>query len=370
MINLKALIILPIIFAATACLDQASQTSSNSTEQAVKAAKENKIQLTLAHSWPDGLPIYSTSPHDFAKLVSEMSDNRITVKVDSRNVHNSAFGIFEFIKLGQYDIGHTASFYYGKQDPDTLFFTSMPFGMTTLEQYAWYFEGGGLELANEVYGRHGMEVMPAGNTGVQMGGWFRKEINGLEDLQGLKMRIPGYGGKVVSALGVLPTNIPPGELYQSLEIGLLDALEWVGPSLDLSMGFHKVAPYYYTGWHEPASELMFFFNEAKMNSLPKWASTILRTAAKISAFNMTNEAMHKSSINWDAMLKEYPNIKVKTFPDSVVKALVESNNNLLAKEYARSPMAKRIMDSQRTYLDKARKYTKISEQAYLNLNVK
>ncbi len=322
--------------------------------------------LKLAHTWPKGFPIFGTSVDDYAKLVSEMSGGKIEIKVDSRNKHKSAFGIFDFVKSGQYDIGQSASYYYGGKDPDTLFFTTMPFGMTAEEQYAWFYHGGGLELANEVYGKHGIEVMLAGNTGVQMGGWFRKEIKSVADLKGLKMRIPGFGGKVMAGVGATPTNLPAGELYQALERGTIDALEWVGPSLDLRMGFHKVAPYYYTGWHEPATELMYFFNEKKMASLPKWVSSVLKNAAKLTAYNMTVLSNHESGKNWSTMLSEYPNIKVKEFPQSVLTALKKSNADLIAKEYARSPMAKKIIDSQADYLKRARAYTEISLQSYLN----
>lgn len=324
------------------------------------------ITLKLAHSWPKGFPLFATSVDEYADLVSEMSGGRIEIKVDSRNKHKSAFGIFDFVKNGQYDIGQSASYYYSGKEPDTLFFTTMPFGMTAAEQTAWFYEGGGLELANEVYGKHGIEVLPALNTGQQMGGWFRKEIKSVADLKGLKMRIPGFGGKVMSELGVVSTNIPPGELYQALERGTIDSLEWVGPSLDLRMGFHKVAPFYYTGWHEPATELMFFFNKKKMDSLPKWAQSIVRNAAKLMAYQATTETFHASADNWASMKAEYPNIQVKDFPADVVAALKQANSKLIAEEAARSPMAKRIIESQAAYLKKARAWTAIGDQAYLN----
>ncbi len=325
-----------------------------------------EINLKLAHSWPKGFPIFGTSVDEYAQMVEELSDGRIAIKVDSRNKHKAAFGIFDFVKSGQYDIGQSASYYYGGKDPDTLFFTTMPFGMTALEQYAWFHEGGGLELANEVYAKHGIEVMTGGNTTMQMGGWFSKEINSVDDLQGLKMRIPGFGGKVMSGVGAVPTNIPAGELYQALERGTIDALEWVGPSLDLRMGFHKIAPYYYTGWHEPSTELMYFFNKKKMDSLPAWARSVLLNAAKLTGFNMTVQSQHESSINWATITSEYPNINVRDFPEDVIDALRASNTALLDAEKERSDIAKRIIESQASYLENARAWTAIGDQAYLN----
>lgn len=324
------------------------------------------ITLKMAHSWPKGFPLFATSVDDYASLVNELSDGKIEIKVDSRNKHKAAFGIFDFVKSGQYDLGQSASYYYGGKEPDALFFTTMPFGMTAVEQTAWFYEGGGLELANEVYAKHGMEVMLALNTGQQMGGWFRKEIKSVADLKGLKMRIPGFGGKVMKGVGAVPTNIPAGELYQALERGTIDALEWVGPSLDLRMGFHKVAPFYYTGWHEPATELMFFFNKKKMESLPKWAQSILRNAAKLTGYKGSTETFHASVENWSQMKAKYPNIQVKNFPPEVIAALKKSNADLIAKESARSDMAKKIIDSQASYLKKARAWTQIGDQSYLN----
>ena len=324
------------------------------------------ITLKLAHTWPKGFPLFATSVDEYAELVNEMSDGKIEILVDSRDKHKSAFGIFDFVKSGQYDLGQSASYYYGGKDPDTLFFTTMPFGMTATEQTAWFYEGGGLELANEVYAKHGMEVMLALNTGQQMGGWFRKEINSVDDLKGLKMRIPGFGGKVVSKVGVVPTNLPPGELYQALERGTIDALEWVGPSLDLRMGFHKVAPFYYTGWHEPGAELMFFFNKEKIDSLPGWAQSILRNAAKLIAYKSTTETFHASLENWDSIKTEYPNVQVKDFPKEVIDALKAANEELIAEEAKRGGITKRIIDSQAEYLRKARAWTEIGDQSYLN----
>lgn len=346
-------------------LSACSNQSNNESTSPAPVAKQEVIKLTLAHGWPKGYPIFGESVEDYAKLVESMSDGRIQLKVDSTNKHKSAFGIFDFVKSGQYDIGQSASYYYGGKDPDALFFSSMPFSMTTQEQMAWFYEGGGLDLANEVYAKHNMQVMLGGNTGMQMGGWFRKEIKSLDDLKGLKMRIPGFGGKVIAGVGVVPTNIPTGELYQAIERGTIDALEWVGPGLDLRMGFHKVAPYYYTGWHEPGTELMYFFNKDSMAKLPEWAKSILFNAARLTSYNMTTSTFAANSDNWNTISEQYPNVQIKQFPADVMTALKQSNSDLLEKEKNRSPMAKKIIESRDAYLLKARAWTKIGEQSYL-----
>jgi len=201
---------------------------------------------------------------------------------------------------------------------------------------------------------------------MQMGGWFRKEINSVEDLKGLKMRIPGFGGKVIAGVGAVPTNIPAGELYQALDLGTIDALEWVAPSLDLRMGFHKVAPFYYNGWHEPGTELVYMFNAKKMATLPTWAQSVLRNAAKLTAHNMSTRLFDANAQNWDVISSQYPNVKIKSFPPEVIQALKESNRKLLESEKARSPIAKRIIESREAYLLKARAWTNIGQKLYLD----
>jgi TRAP-type mannitol/chloroaromatic compound transport system substrate-binding protein len=177
-----------------------------------------------------------------ADLVKEMSGGELEIRIDSANKHKAAFGILDMVKAGQYEMGHSASYYWKGKDPSTMFFSTMPLGMIAPEQYAWFYYGGGMDLMKRVYDKQGVYSFPGG---------------------GLKMRIPGFAGEVLSKLGVVVTNIAPGELYTALERGTIDALEWVGPSLDLNMGFQKIAPYYYTGWHEPATELQFMVNKGR-----------------------------------------------------------------------------------------------------------
>ena len=223
-------------------------------------ADDKVYKFTMATTWTETATPLIDSAKNMADMAFKMSNGRIEIKVDSANKHKAPLAVLDMVKGGQYDMGHTASYYWKGKDINTLPFTSMPFGLTSPEQYAWFYHGGGMELMKKVYDKHGVLSFPGGSTGVQMGGWFKKEINTLEDLKGLKMRIPGFAGEIMAKLGVQVTNLAPGELFTSLEMGTIDALEWVGPSMDISMGFHKVAPYYYTGWHEPASEMQFIVN--------------------------------------------------------------------------------------------------------------
>jgi TRAP-type mannitol/chloroaromatic compound transport system substrate-binding protein len=328
-----------------------------------EAAKTYKIKLAM--TWPSNFPVFGDAVENFKKYAEEMSDGRLKIRIDSKNKHKSALGIFDFVKSGQYQMGHSASYYYKGKVPNTLYFTTMPFGMTAEEQYAWFYYGGGQELMNEVYAPHGIYSFPGGNTGNQMGGWFQKEIKSVSDLKGLKMRIPGFAGEVISKLGVSVTNIPAGELYTALDRGTIDALEWVGPSLDLRMGFHKVAPYYYTGWHEPGTELNFMVNKRFMDKLPKDLQAILKNAMKLAAYDMHTQSNHESGKNWVAMKNEFPHIKVKTFPDSVMSAIKKANDDLLVEKAKGDKQAAKILKSQADYLNQIRPWSIMSDYSYI-----
>ncbi|WP_409440039.1 TRAP transporter substrate-binding protein [Psychromonas sp. GE-S-Ul-11] len=328
-------------------------------------AADKVYRLKLAESWGPNFPVFGDSVKNMVKMAEEMSNGRLKIRVDSANKHKSAFGVFDMVKSGQYDMGHSASYYYKGKVPNTLYFTTMPFGMTAMEQYAWFQYGGGQELMDEVYADHNLVAFPGGNTGVQMGGWFRKEINNLDDLKNLKMRIPGFAGEVLAKLGATPVNIPPGELYTALERNTIDALEWVGPSLDLRMGFHKIAPFYYMGWHEPATELMFIINKKKLDSLPADLQAILKVAMHKASYDMYVQSYASSAENWAEMTSEFPDIKVKTFPPEVLAAMKKANDEILAEKAASDEMAAKIIKSQQDYLKLVRVWTDISEFGYI-----
>ena len=329
-------------------------------------AAEKVYRWKLAETWPTNFPVFGDATKNMAKMVKEMSNGRLIIKIHSKNKHKASLGVFDMVKAGQYQMGHSAAYYWKGKDINTMFFTTMPFGMIAPESYAWFYYGGGMELMEKVFSRHNMLSFPGGNTGNQMGGWFKKEIKSLEDLKGLKMRIPGFAGEVLAELGAKPTNIPAGELYTALERNTIDALEWVGPSLDLRMGFHKIAPFYYTGWHEPGAELHFMVNKRAFNSLPKDLQKILTIAMKASAYDMYAQSVHESGKNLASINKDYPNIQIKTFPKEVMSALRAANKKLISQFEQKDPLTKEIIKSQRDYLKQVRAWTKISDQAYLN----
>ncbi len=332
------------------------------------ADNKKVYKFKLAASWGPTLSPFIDAPLEMAKMVEELSDGRLIIKVDASNKHKSALGVLDMVKAGQYDMGHTASYYYKGKDINTQPFTTMPFGMTAIEQYGWFYYGGGMDLMQKVYDKHKILAFPGGNSGMQMGGWFKKEINSVEDFKGLKMRIPGFAGEVLAKAGAVVTNIASGELYTALDRGTIDALEWVGPSMDIKMGFHKIAPYYYTGWHEPGTELAFFVNKKKFNKLPKDLQAILKMAMRTSAYDMYIKTQHMSAENWKKIKTDYPNIKVKTFPKPVFEELRKINDELVEELAKKNPLMKEILDSQKAYMEDARIWSKMSDYLYLKDN--
>jgi TRAP-type mannitol/chloroaromatic compound transport system substrate-binding protein len=330
------------------------------------ADEQKKFKWRLAETWGPNFPIFGDASKNMARMVNEMSNGRLTIRIDSANKHKSALGIFDFVKSGQYQMGHSASYYWKGKDFNTMFFTTLPFGMTAPEQYAWFYYGGGMELMKKTYDQYGIMSFPGGNTGNQMGGWFRKEINSIEDFKGLKMRIPGFAGEVLAKLGAKPTNIPSGELYTALERNTIDALEWVGPSLDLRMGFHKIAPFYYTGWHEPATELQFMVNQKAYDSLPPDLQQILTIAMKAAAYDMYAQSMHESGVNLALLQDEYPKVQIRSFPKDVMAKIRIATAELLKEAADKDPETKEILDSIYDYQDQIRAWTNFSDRAYLD----
>ncbi len=311
---------------------------------------QRAVQWRIAETWSKDFPIFGDSVKTMIRYVDELSQGQFKIKSVTKETHKKAFGIFDLVKDGEYQMGHTASYYYKGQDINTLFFTTLPMGMIAIEQYAWFYHGGGLELMEKTYKKHGLLSFPGGNTTNQMGGWFRKEIKTLDDLKGLKMRIPGLAGDVIKSLGVEVVNIPPGDLFSALQSGDLDALEWVGPSLDLAMSFQKVAPYYYTGWHEPGTELNFIVSLKAYQELPSHFQKILKTAMRLAAYEMYVQSYHLSSENFSQMQQEFPNVEVRAFPRKVYRELIKVTNKKLDEIAASGDEStKEILDSIRDY---------------------
>jgi TRAP-type mannitol/chloroaromatic compound transport system substrate-binding protein len=253
-------------------------------------AAKPEFKWKMVTTWPKNFPVLGTNANYLAKTIEEMTGGRIRIKVYGANELVPAFEAFDAVSRGTVEMGHGAPYYWKGKSETAQFFSAIPFGMTAQEVNGWLYYGGGLALWEELYDRFNLVPMATGNTGVQMAGWFRKDINSVDDLQGLKMRIPGLGGEVLSRAGGTPVSMPGGEIFTSLQSGAIDATEWIGPYNDLAFGLYKAAKnYYYPGWHEPGSTLETFVNKQTFESLPKDLQAIVKHACKDASMDMISE---------------------------------------------------------------------------------
>ena len=321
----------------------------------------------LAQTWGDEhLLGYPTTR--LSELVDKLSDGQFTIELVNKKAHGNTRGIFEFVNEGKYQMGHSASNFWSKKDPDTVFFSAVPFGMVTPELYSWFYEGGGLELMNAVYKKHGLMSFPGGNSGHQMIGWFTKEIKSLDDLKGFKMRLPGLAGQVMAKLGVEIINPPVSELRSALESGKVDAVEFVGPAIDLRLGLAEVAKYYYVGWHSPSSEMQFLVNPKAYESLSEKNQYILRQAMRLAAYDTFVKIVSENGVKLKELVTQYPNIVLRSFPSDVMRALSKKTTETIQElaDNSNDGLTQEIIDSMEKHKELSRLWTRFSDQAYLN----
>jgi len=322
------------------------------------------VKLKLATSWPAHFPIMGTGVDEFATRCYELSGGSLEIKVYPKNILVPALQVFDTTSLAQIDAFHSGVYYWKGKNSAFSIFGGMPLGLTSEEMITWMKFGGGLELWRELYGKFNLYPLIGGTTGPQMGGWFKKEINSLSDLKGLKMRIPGLGGEVMKKLGVNPILLPPGEIFTSLERGTIDATEWVGPALDSMMGFAKAANYYYTGWHEPGSILEITFNKNRWEKLSKEHQAIITVASE----EMTGNMLHKFRYENAKALQELPkSVKIKTFPTDMMEAAKVALHEVLAFESQKSEDFRRVLDSYNQFSKLNRAWDDISTKNFLNI---
>ena len=325
-----------------------------------------KVKWKLATSWPKFFPGLGTAPEQLAKIVGEMTQGQFQMKVYGANELVPPLEVFDSVSRGTVQGGHCSAYYWKGKMPAACFFTAVPFGMTAQEMNSWLHYGGGLGLWEELYAPHNLIPMAGGNTGVQMSGWFNKEINQLEDLKGLKMRIPGLAGEVMQKLGVTTVSLPGGELYTALQTGVIDATEWVGPYNDRAFNLHKIAKYYYTsGWHEAGPTLEFIFNKDDFAALPAHYQAILRTAARMVNQDMLDEYMAKNTQSLVQLVDD--GVQLRTFPADVVEALKQNSDVVLRDISKTDALSEKIYSSYIAYLEQMKMYQKHSEFGYMQL---
>lgn len=325
-----------------------------------------EIEWQVATSWPTSLDTIFGGAVRFAERVSAMTGGKFMVTAQPAGEVVPALEILQNVETNSISAGHTASYYYVGLDPTTAFGTAVPFGLTSRQQNAWLYEGGGLDMLQEFYAdRFNAIQWPAGNTGVQMGGWFNVEINSLADLQGLIMRIPGLGGQVMTELGVTVQVLPGGEIFQALQTGAIDATEWVGPYDDTVMGFHEVTQFYYhPGWWEPGPSLEVQIPLPVWNELPEIYQEIIKTAA----YEANTTMMAKYDVENPRAFQEIldgTDIQVLPFPDDVMAAAEEASFEIFESNAAENADFKSIFDQWQTFREEIQAWHAIAEQSYL-----
>ena len=345
-------------------------TDKNSTPAAAVAAdgateSNPQYQWKLVTTWPKNLPGLGSGPENFARYVNEMSGGRLQVRVFGAGEIVPAFEVFDAVSQGAAEAGHGASYYWKGKIPASVFFTAVPFGMTAQEMNGWLHYGGGLELWQELYEPFGVIPFAGGSSGVQMAGWFNRELKSKDDLVGLKMRIPGLAGEVFDAAGGTAVRIAGGEVYTSMQTGVIDAVEWVGPYNDRTLGLQEVAEfYYYPGWHEPGAMLEFTVNAAAYNNLPADLQAVVKYAARAANQAMLDEFTARNNESLQQLLAS--GTQLRPLPEDIVALLYEKTVLAMTKLRAEDPMADKIARSYNSFADSVRAYHEISERAYLN----
>ncbi|MEM7430420.1 MAG: TRAP transporter substrate-binding protein [Pseudomonadota bacterium] len=330
-----------------------------------QSASAETFEWSCVTSWPPKFPGMGVGVENLAERVEKASNGRLKIKVYGGGELVPAFEVFDAVSRGTVEMGHDASYYHkGKLDA-AQFFTAIPFGLSYLELNGWLFYGGGLELWRELYEPFNLIPIPCGNTGVQMGGWFNKEINSVDDLKGLKMRIPGLGGEVIRRAGGTPVTLPGSEIFTSLQSGAIDATEWVGGYNDVSFGLHQAARYYYyPGWQEPGPGLETIINKEAWDSLPPDLQSLLETTCQSITTDMVAEYTNGNAIALQQLL-ENPDVEIRPFPKEVTDLLKSITDEIVAEWVANDPLAAKIAESYYAFLERAKFATAVTEQAYL-----
>jgi TRAP-type mannitol/chloroaromatic compound transport system substrate-binding protein len=336
------------------------------TRAATGQSSFKPVKWKMVTTWPKNFPGLGTGANFLADLITRMSAGRIEVKVYGAGELVPAFEVFGAVSAGTAELGHGSAYYWKGKSEAAQFFSAVPFGLTAEEMNAWLYHGGGMELWRETYTPFGLVPLAAGNTGVQMAGWFNREINSLEDLQGLKMRIPGLGGEVLARAGGTPVSLPGGELFTALQSGAIDATEWVGPYNDLAFGLYKAARYYYyPGWHEPGTTLECMVNKAAFDALPEQLQIVVSNAARVANQDMYAEYIARNNQALQTLIQEHQ-VQLRKLPEQVLERLRELSAQVVAEIAEKDALSKRVYESFQLFRQQASEWSNISQRAYLN----
>ncbi|SMF18118.1 TRAP-type mannitol/chloroaromatic compound transport system, substrate-binding protein [Tistlia consotensis] len=330
------------------------------------AIAQGKRELKMVTTWPKNFPGLGTGAQRAADRITAATEGRITVKVYAAGELVPPFESFDAVSSGTADCMHAAAYYWQGKSKGFNFFTAVPMGLLQPEMDAWIQFGGGQELWDELGAKFNLKPLPCGNTGVQMGGWFRKEIKSVEDFKGLKFRMPGAGGEVLRKLGAAVVALPGGEIFPALQSGAIDATEWVGPWNDMAFGFYRVAKFYYwPGYHEPGSMLECTWNKGVWDSFSKADQGLITDCclaennAMMAEFNARNGDSLKQLI-------EQHGVQLREFSDEIYKAFAKASEEVLGEMATESDLVDRIYNSFLDARDKSMSWTRLANQGYAN----
>ncbi|MBK6665443.1 MAG: TRAP transporter substrate-binding protein [Saprospiraceae bacterium] len=337
------------------------------TNQDITSLIQKKYNWKMVTTWPPNFPVLGEACQLFADWVDQMSLGQMKIKVYGAGELIPGLEVFDAVSSGAAEMGNGAAYYWAGKSPATQFFAAVPFGMNAQQMNAWIYSGGGLALWQELYKKFGLIAFPAGNTTMQMGGWFNKEINTIDDFKGLKMRIPGLGGKVLTKAGGTAVLSSGNEIYTNLERGVIDATEWIGPYHDYVMGFHKIAKYYYSpGWHEPGSVLENMFNLKEFEALPAHLKVILESAsARMNLWVISEfEAKNNEYLN---KIKAEKGVELRKFSPEILQILKKYTDEVLHEMAATDAFTKKVYDSFNTFRNDIKSWAAYSEKLYHEL---
>ena len=330
-------------------------------------AKGKTHKWRMVTTWPPNLPVLQDGAVRFAKRLKEATEGRIDIEVFAAGELCPAFGSFDAASNGTVQCFSGASYYWAGKVPAAQWFSSVPFGFNPQGINSWFYAGGALKLWEECYAPFNLVPRPQGNTGVQMGGWFRKEMNSIQDYKGLKMRIPGLGGKVVEKAGGAVQTTPGGEIFTNLERGVIDATEWVGPLHDLRMGFYKAAKYYYyPGWHEPGTCLEVTFNKKAYDSLPKSLQTTIDAIAMETNLWSLCEFESKNGAALLELINKH-HVQLRQFPDKMLDNLRKLSGEVLEEIAEKDAQSKKVNEAFKKFKAQIGPWGTVSEKAYYDL---
>ncbi len=339
-------------------------SDTGQTTVATTDVSQQRFKWKMVTTWPANFPIFQEGAEKFAADVKIMSQGRLDIHVYAGGELVPPLQVFDAVSQGTVEMGHGSPYYWAGKVPEAQFFSSVPFGMTAKGMNAWLYHGGGLDLWKEVYAPFNLVPMPMGNTGVQMGGWFNKKIESLDDIKGLRMRIPGLGGKVFKRAGGNPVLLPGAEVYTALERGTIDATEWVAPFHDMRLGLNRAAKYYYfPGWHEPGTEFELMINSHAWAQLPEDLQLMVETtAAAVSQWIYAQMEFHNQASLKELRSKQ--NVEVLEFPAEVLAELKRLTRETLDEEASKNAKFKKIYDANPAFSESYKDWSKMSDEAY------